>query len=95
MSHLLSPLIGYLFSDSAVQNSKEFANFVSTQSIQEEEVLVSFHLVSLFIKFNVPTDLAIVVACSRLEDDDTLEDRTSLSVHEIISLLELYLNATF
>ena len=39
--------------------------------------------------------MAVSVAHRRLEADETLDDRTGLSVENIISLLELCLNATF
>ena len=61
--------------------------------MKSDELLVSFDVVSLFT--NVPTDLAIDVARRRLSVDDTLDDRTCLGVDDIISLLELFLSATF
>ena len=56
-------------------------------------MLVSFDVMSLFT--NVPTDLAIQVAKEKLEQDDTLHERTYLNIDNIISLLELRLNATY
>ena len=88
---ILSPLVGN--TDHHVRNSSEFAKFISSQTIAEDEVLVSFDVVSLFTK--IPTGLATRVACQRLKDDASLPERTSLSVDEIISLLELCLNATY
>ena len=46
ISDLLSPLVGQ--SSSAVHNSKEFTKFITSQTLLEDEVLVSFDTVSLF-----------------------------------------------
>ena len=54
---------------------------------------MSFDIVSLFTK--VPVDLALQIARVRLENDDTLDTRTGLSVASIMSLLSLCLNATY
>ena len=53
LSSILSPPVG---TSSAVKNSKDFADFISSQQL-EKEVLVSFDMVSLFT--NIPTRLAI------------------------------------
>lgn len=91
LSQLLSPLVGK--SPSAVRNSKGFANFIAEQSISDDELLVSFDVISLFT--NVPTELAVDVARKRLLADETLEERTVLEVDEIVMLLRLCLDATF
>ena len=44
---------------------------------------------------NIPTNLAIEIARRRLENDNTLEERTGMDVEEMVSLLELCLNATY
>ena len=88
---ILSPLVGN--TEHHVQNSLDFAQFINKQTIEKNEVLVSFDVVSLFTK--IPTDLAIQAAHKRLLDDTTLDQRTSLTPDEITSLLKLCLNATY
>ena len=63
------------------------------QQLQPGKILVSFDVVSLFTR--IPISLALKVARERLEEDDGLSDHTPLSVDNIISSLNLCLNATF
>ena len=73
--------------------SKEFAPFIQTQHLEEGEVLVSFDVISLFTK--VPTALALEVVQQRLTSDRTLQERTSLTVDDVMGLLSLCLDATY
>ena len=90
LCHLLSPLVGN--TPTHIKNSSDFTNFVKTQHLGEE-ILVSFDVVSLFTK--VPIELAIHVTKERLQEDHTLEDKTALSINDIIQLLEFCLKATY
>ena len=91
LARLLSPLVGN--KPSEVNNSREFVDFVRSIRLDESELMVSFDVVSLFT--DIPVKLAQQVAQERLESDDTLSDRTKLSVKEIMSLLSLCLHATY
>ena len=91
LSYILSPLIGK--SDSSVKNSVEFSDFIRSKHLGQDEVLVSFDVVSLFT--NVPISLAIEVARRRLETDEELCLRTQLGTQELITLLEFCLKATY
>ena len=91
LASLLSPIVG--LSDSHVRNSQQFAQFITTQNVPDSEVLVSFDVVSLFTR--VPTSRAIQVTRDRLMNDPSLPDRTSLTVDDICSLLQLCLEATY
>ena len=90
LSKLLSPLVGN--SEPFVLNSAEFASFIRSQTISPVESLVSFDAVSFITK--VPVQLALSVGCCRLSSDNTLSSHTNLSVSELLSLLEVCLNAT-
>lgn len=91
LAQLLAPLVGQ--SPSVVRNSKDFLHFITEQKLEPGEILVLFDVVSLFT--NVPTELAINVACKRLLQDEMLEDRTLLAVDQIIFLLQLRLDAMY
>ena len=76
-----------------MKNSTTFSEFIRSQKLKQDEVLVSFDVVSLFT--NVPTSLAVEVGRKRLEADEELSARTQLGVQEIVTLLEFCLNATY
>ena len=91
LARLLAPLVG--LTSSHVRNSKAFVEFMRSQVLEKEETLVSFDVVSSFT--SVPTDLAIRVACHRLESNTEWTEWTSLNVDDIMGLLSLCLDATF
>ena len=57
-------------------------------------VMVSFDVVSLTVTL-IPVHRAIEIARDNLEKDESLDDRTSMTVNEICKLLEFRLNVTF
>ena len=85
LSELLSPSVWR--SPAAVCNSAEFAEFANIQRVVDDQVLVSFDVVSLFT--NVPTALASSVARKRLQADNSLNERTSLDTDTIVFLLRV------
>ena len=88
---LLAQLVGK--TPAHVKNSIDFASFISDQTLQQDQVLVSFDVVSLFT--NVPVDLACRVAGMCLQSDESLGDHTMLSPDQILTLLRFCLNATY
>ena len=77
----------------STRNSKQFAQFITTQNVPDSEVLVFFGVMSLFTR--VPTSRTIQVIRDRLMNDPSLPDRTNLTVDNICSLLQLCLEATY
>ena len=88
---ILSPIIGN--SLYKVCNPSDFADFINFQSLQSDENLVYFSVVSLFT--NVPVDLAAHAANDQLHHDSSLADHTGLSPDQVTSLLRFCLNATY
>ena len=91
LSKILGPLVGK--TDHHVLNSKEFVKKVKDERIEEDEVIVSYDVVSLFT--SVPVDRAITIIHQRLLSDPTLAERTKISVNNIVSLLSFVLNTTY
>ncbi|KAL9958481.1 hypothetical protein ACROYT_G035498 [Oculina patagonica] len=91
LTDILSPLQnrnGY-----SVANSLQFSKEVSDIKIDENEVLVSFDVVSLFTA--IPVDKACIYIKNKLEQDASLSSRTNLDINDIISLLQFTLSNNY
>ena len=60
--------------------------------LRDDEVLVSYDVKSLFT--NVPVNESIAICEKRLQEDESLKDRTEMSVETIIKLLSFCLTST-
>ena len=91
LARILSPIVGNTVY--TVKNSSHFAEFVRSETLNSDQVFVSFNVVSLFTK--IPVDLAIKVAEKRLTEDVSLSQRRFLPVEDIIDLLSFCLKTTY
>ena len=91
IASLISPLAGK--TDSYVRNSRHFVEVMRNLRVEEDEVLVSFDVSSLFT--NVPVDKAVLVIRDMLQNDRTLSDRTTLSPNRVAELVEVCLRSTY
>ena len=91
MATVLSPLIGK--TEHHVKNSNEFVKEVQEIRLDPDEELRSYDVSALFT--SVLIDKAPLVIKDKLEEDDTLSERTSLEPDDIIRLLGLCLSCTF
>ena len=91
LAQILSPLAGR--TGTHVKNSAEFAQKIREVELMEGDMMISFDVVSLFTK--VPIDGALQVISTLLAQDDSLEERTSITVPDICQLTELCLRSTY
>ena len=89
LSRILSSLLVNRYS---VPNSKEFVDYVKNFTICENEILVSFDVVSLFT--SVPVDKALGLVLDLLSSDESLASRTSLDISDITIGLEHCFSST-
>jgi len=76
-----------------VKNSKHFVEIINSKEVKPEDRFISFDVESLYT--NVPVKEALDIIRNRLEQDQTLENRTSLPVNAIIELLECCVNNSY
>ena len=91
LTDILSPLQnrnGY-----SVANSLQFSKELSDIEIDDNEVLVSFNLVSLFTA--IPVDKTCAYIKKKLEQDATLSSRTNLDIDNITTLLQFTLSNNY
>ena len=74
-------------------NSAHFVSTISSETILDNDIIVSFDVESLFTK--VPIDLAVQTALPKLEEDPSLAERTTLTPAKITDLLNLVLRSTY
>ena len=75
-----------------VKNLKEFAEYAKNLKVGPDEEL-SYDVSALFT--SVPVDKAMDTISRKLQEDESLSNRTPLSPNDIIILLEKCLNSTY
>ena len=91
LARILSPLTGN--SNYTVKNSGEFANIINRETIQTDEVMISFDVESLLT--NVLIEETVEATLHRLNNDPSLQDRTALTPTQIADPLNLVLRFTY
>ena len=90
LARILKPMAGS--STFSVQNTMDFVEQVKNIKLQPHECIVSYDVKALFT--SVPTKSAVNIIKQLLEDDRELQQRTNMTVQNIICLLEFCLNNT-
>ncbi|XP_037505083.1 uncharacterized protein LOC119381202 [Rhipicephalus sanguineus] len=91
LHRMLSPLVGQ--GNTHVRNSAHFVEKIGSLVFDEDEVMVSFGVVSLFT--SIPTDLAVESCAAALEADPHLAERSPFDVPDLRKLLSFCLANTY
>ena len=91
IAKILKPLVGTL--PNHIQSTSNFVSKVREVTLLPGECLSPYDVTALFT--SVPIDLALNTMKDLLEQDDTWNDRTVLSVQNIIELLGFCLHNTY
>ena len=73
-----------------MKNSNEFVEQIKNLTFSHEECIVSFNVISLFTK--IPVDVAKAVVLERLKKNDTLDNRSDLTLTDIMTAFNLCLD---
>jgi len=88
---ILGPLVGQ--TDSFVKNSQHIASELISLELQEDDILVSHDVVSLFT--NTPVKESLDIISTRLELVSDWQDTTMLEKDDILEHLEFVLTTTY
>ena len=91
MSSILKPLVGR--SPHHVKYTQDFIDQIKGIHLGQDQCKKSYDVKALFT--SVPTTKAITIIKQLLEQDQELQQRTSLSIESILSLLEFCINSTY
>ena len=91
LSRILKPLVGR--SPYHIQNTQDLIQQIEGIQLQPTQCMVSFDVKALFT--SVPIQPAITIIKKLLEEDQSLQQRTTMSVNNITCLLEFCLKSTY
>ena len=91
LSHIIKPLVGQ--SPHHLKNTQHFIQQLQGKRLEPGETITSFDVKALFT--SVPVQPSIQIVKQKLQQDNTLPQRTSMSIPQITSLLEFCLSHTY
>ena len=74
-----------------VNNSSEFADDIKKIKLEEGECIISYDMSALSLYTSIPVQSAIEATKKKLEQNTELHQRTSMSINNILELLEFCL----
>ena len=91
LARIIKPLVGS--TEHHVNNSKEFIEEIKKIKLEEGECITSYDVSALFTSIPIPSALDIIN--NKLQEDTDLHNRTNMTTHNIIELLDFSLNNTY
>ena len=91
LAKIIKPLVG--LSTHHLQNTKDFIQQLKDVKLQQDEIIISYDIKALFT--SVPIQPVLNIIKNKLENDQDVKQRTSMSVCHITSLLEYCLRSTY
>ena len=91
VARILKPLVGK--SPHHMKNTQDFIDNIKGIHLGQDQCMMSYDVKALFT--SVPTTKAIIIIKQLLEQDQDLHQRTSLSMENILSLLEFCITSTY
>ena len=91
LAHIIKPLV--VQSPHHLKNTQHFIQQLQGKKLEPGEVITSFDVKALFT--SSPVQPAIQIVKQRLQQDNTLPQRISMSIPQITSLLEFCLTNTY
>ena len=91
VARIIKPLVGS--TEHHVNNSMEFTEEIKKMKLEEGECITSYDVSALFTSIPIPSALDIIN--NKLQDDTDFHNRTKMSTHNIIELLDFCLNNTY
>ena len=91
VARILKPLVGK--SPHHVKNTQDFIDNIKGIHLGADQCMMSYDVKALFT--SVPTIKAIIIIKQLLEEDQELQQRTSLSIENITCLLEFCITSTY
>ena len=90
LSRILKPLVGSFIHH--VHNTRDFVEQLKEVRLKQGECIISYDVAALFT--SVPIQPVINIIQQRLAKDTELQQRTSMSINHITTLLEFCLKST-
>ena len=76
-----------------IQTTRDFVEQIKDICLQQDESIISFDVTALLT--SVPNEPVINIIQNKFANDKNLHQRTSITIHHIISLLEFFLKNTY